>query len=100
MKMINQSILSLKHAISVILPLGLTLMLCSCASQPKIVYVPTPVKCPAPIIQPEPDYPIRHLTVADKGNYPKISKAWVSSFALCRGALQSCNTQLEGYRHD
>jgi hypothetical protein len=49
----------------------LCLFLNACATQPKVVNLPTPVKCPAPVIHPEPDYLIHQLTPADKHDYPK-----------------------------
>lgn len=54
------------------------LLLCACV---RTVYVP--VNAPSITLPPEPAYPIYELTPADKAHYGKVSKAYVSSFAMC-----------------
>lgn len=66
----------------------------------KLVYVPTPVKCPSPALIPEPVYPVDQLTDADKGNNQKVAMAYVQSYKLCRLHARTQDLQLKGYKHD
>lgn len=74
--------------------------LTACATQRKIVYVPTPVKCPQPVIYPEPDYPVRHLIQADKANPSAVVKSFAISLRQCIVHNKLLRAQLEGYRYD
>lgn len=59
-----------------ILCLGLT----ACASHPKIVYVPTPVACAKPRLEPEPHY----MPVSKDMRSSEFIKALVVNYKSCR----------------
>lgn len=76
----------------------LSLFLSGCATTPKTVYVPTPVKCPKPNIPIQPYYPVYDLTDADKTHSDKIMKAYALSLKMCVGQNKMMRKQLEGYK--
>jgi hypothetical protein len=75
-------------------------LLAGCATTPKTVYVPTPVKCPTPNIPIEPYYPIYDLSELDKNQPGKVLKSYAMSLKMCMGQNKIMRKQLEGYNHN
>lgn len=73
----------------------LCLLLTACAHPTYVATLP-----PSPTIPPEPDYPIYHLSAADKGNYGKVSNAPMTSLAMCIADDKKLRALLEGYVHE
>lgn len=73
-------------------------LLSGCATTQKIVYVPTPVKCPRADIPIEPHYPVLNLTKADKLHPDNVMKAYALSLKMCIGQNRVMRKQLEGYK--
>jgi hypothetical protein len=74
--------------------------LAGCASTQKVVYVPTPVKCPRADIPAEQHYPIYDLTEADKLRPDNVMKAYAVSLKMCVGENKVLRKKLEGYNND
>lgn len=68
----------------------LCLCLTACSTQRYIA----PLKCPEPVIYPEPDYPIKHLTEADKAHPGKVTQAYTVSLKQCMMQLNLYKTHL------
>jgi hypothetical protein len=75
-------------------------LLTGCATTPKIVYVPTPVKLPAPEIPIEPHYPIYDFSELDKNQPGKVLKSYAISLKMCIGQNKIMRKQLEGYNNN
>jgi hypothetical protein len=75
-------------------------LLAGCASTQKVVYVPTPVKCPRANIPAEQHYPVYDLTDADKLHPDNVMKAYAVSLKMCVGKNKVMRKQLEGYRNE
>jgi hypothetical protein len=61
----------------------LTLLLTSCATTPKVVYLPTVTKAKPLYVPLHYHDPVKNLTVDDKKNYPKVAKAYAMSRKMC-----------------
>lgn len=70
----------------------LCLLLAGCATQQKVVYVPTPVACPKPKIAPEPKWP----ALSKNASAPEFVKFCVTKSKLCDIEHKACRIQLEG----
>jgi len=70
----------------------LALLLTGCASEPKVVYIPT--KCPAPIVSPAPAYPKIDLNA----NAADFAKWCIITNKICRSHDEDCMIKLEGYK--
>jgi PBP1b-binding outer membrane lipoprotein LpoB len=71
------------------------LFLAGCATQPKIVYVPTPVRCPTPKIPREPNYLPITQTMIDT-NYVK---AITVNYKMCRDNNKQLRKGYAAYEH-
>lgn len=79
----------------------LCILIASCATQQyKPVNIPVPMMCPAPIVEPTPDYAIRHLTPADAADSAKVHGAYIVTTKQCTTALTACQMEQRGRRHD
>jgi hypothetical protein len=74
-------------------------LLAGCANMQKVVYVPTPVKCPRADVPIDPRYPVLDLNDADKLHPNNVMKAYALSLKMCIGQNRVMRKQLEGYNN-
>lgn len=70
------------------------LVLTGCATQPKVVYVPTPVKCPTSKIPLEPKY----LPITKDISDADYVKAMTYNLKLCKDNDKNLRVLLDGYK--
>lgn len=84
----------------------MSLMLVSCAVEKEIIRVPFEVKvpvvieCPIPLEINPPFLPTYLLTETDKGNNPKIARAYVESLQLEKNYAEKLRKALEVYKDE
>jgi hypothetical protein len=74
---------------------ALCLLLTACASQSKIVYVPTAVECPKPHLAPEPNY----MPITKDMRSSEAIKALVVNYKYCRADVEALRKQC-GANHE
>lgn len=74
-----------------------TILLCldGCATH-NTDYIPVAAQCPAPKIEPKPDYP----KLSPNATAPEFAKWCIVRNTMCSDALERCRIQLQGYEYD